>query len=165
MTDQAYPTLNGYAPSWADIETTYSVVGGALIDVSAFKEIKWSDKLEIGDQRGSGGRRKKRTTGQLSEEASAVFYRDGWRELKKKLIEKAPTRGDEYLIGLVGFDILIQHSPPGESDIYKAQILGCRIAGRDYSTAEGTDADTIAIALNPIKIIEIEPDGKKVGLI
>lgn len=165
MAEQEYPTLNGIAPSWADIGTTFTVTDGALLEMADYKDISWSDTVEMGDQRGaSGGRRMRRTVGQKSEEASATFYLSGFRKLCKALMAKAPRRGNQALISLVAFDINIQHTPPGEVEIFDVKIKGCRIAGRDYAATEGSDAQVITVALNPIEIVD-NIDGEEVVLI
>lgn len=165
MVNQAYPSLNDIEPSWADIKATFTVFDGDVLEMVDFASIKFGDKVEVGDRRGaSGGRRMARTTGSRSEEASASLYRSGHRRLVKSLASKAPTRGNQKLISLVGFDILIQHTPPGEVEIYTVKIKGCRLLGRDFDFKEGNDADQVAIALNPIEIVEII-DGSEIVLI
>lgn len=165
MATAAYPTLNSYAPSWADIATTYTIDGGDLIEMSAFDDISMSDTVEIGEQRGaSGGRVMFRTTGSKKSEAKATFFRSGFRQLVRGLVKKAPERGNQKMISLVGFDILIQHTPPGESDIYVAKIKGCRLLGRSWTFAEGNDADKVEVTLNPMEIVDII-DGVEVVLL
>src|SRR5690606_3548653 len=140
MAKQEYPSLNGIEPSWADIAVSATVDGGQLIDMADIAAINWSRSVEVGEARGpSGGRVMKRTTGQGSQEASVTFYRSGWRQLQKALAEKAPTRGNQKRIGLVPFDISIQHTPPGETEIYHTVIKGCRYVGDSDSNGEGTD--------------------------
>lgn len=163
--NQEYPTLNDVAPSWADIQTSFSIYGGSLIELIDYSAINWSDTVEVGAQRGaSGGRVMKRTTGQLSSEASATFYKSGLRKLLKGLAAKAPTRGNQKLVSLVGFDIHIQHSPPESTDIFEVKIKGCRLLGRTAAMAEGADADQVEVNLNPIQIVEII-DGEEIVLL
>ncbi len=156
MINQAYPSLNDFEPSWADIAVTATVSGGALIPMEAIASLKWSRKVEVGERRGaSGGRVMARTTGQGSQEASGVFYRSGMRQLIKGLVAQAPTRGNQAIISLVSFDILIQHTPPGEIEIYQVKIKGCRYLGDADDMKEGTDADKVELTLNPIEIVNI----------
>ena len=153
---QAYPSLNDIAPSWADIAVTFTIGGGALIQMEDIKGIKWSRKVDVGEKRGaSGGRVMARTTGQSSQEASATLYRAGFRNLIKGLVAQAPTRGNQALISLVSFDIMIQHTPPGETEIYQTKIKGCRYLGDSDDMKEGTDADTLELTLNPLEIANI----------
>jgi hypothetical protein len=156
MTNQAYPSLNDIEPSWADIATTFTVFGGDILDMADIAGIKWDDKVEVGMRRGaSGGRVMARTTGSVTNTASAELYRSGHRRLVKALMSKAPTRGSQRLISLVGFDIMIQHTPPGETEIYVVKLSGCRLLGRSFDMKEGNDADKVAVDLNPIGIAEI----------
>lgn len=165
MGQQEYPTLNDYAPSWADIITSFQVYGGQLLNTIDYKSLNWGSTVEVGEQRGaSGGRVMKRTRGQVSHEASAEMYRSGHRRLLRALMEKAPTRGNQVLVSLVAFDILIQHTPPGESDIYVTKIKGCRLLGHNAAFGEGSDADVIPVTLNPMEVVNII-DTKEVVLL
>jgi hypothetical protein len=147
--DQSYPTLNDVEPSWADVTLSFPVYGGETVVTSDIAAVKWSDKVDVGVVRGTnGGRKVKRTTGQLDNDASVTFYKSGWRTLRKVLAAKNPK------ISLVGFDILIQHTPPGSTDIHTVKIAGCRVTGRSGDMAEGADADKIEIAVNPMLIEE-----------
>jgi hypothetical protein len=165
MAQQEYPTINGIEPSWADIAVTFTVVGGPLIQMSDMSALKWSRKVDVGERRGtSGGRVMARTSGSGSQDASVTLYRGGLRRLIRALMTKAPTRGNQVLIGKVGFDILVQHTPPGETDIFTSKIKGCRYLGDSDDMKEGPDADLIEVTLNPIEIANII-DGKEVVLI
>lgn len=163
--NQAYPSLNDIEPSWADIAVTFTINGGALIQMADIAALKWSRKVEVGEKRGaSGGRVMARTTGQGSQEASATLYRSGLRNLMKGLMAQAPTRGNQVVISLPAFDILIQHTPPGESEIYQVKIKGCRYLGESDDMKEGMDPDKVEINLNPIEIANII-NGKEVVLL
>jgi len=165
MVNQAYPSLNDIEPSWADIAVTATVSGGALLDMSDIAALKWSRKVEVGKRYGaSGGRVMARTTGQGDQEASGSFYRSGMRKLIKGLMELAPTRGNQVIISLVSFDLVIQHTPPGESEIYQVKIKGCRYLGDADDMKEGNDADKVELTLNPIEIVNII-GGKEVVLL
>lgn len=154
--NQEYPSIQDIAPSWADIKTTFSVTDGDILDMIDYAGIKWSRKVEVGEQRGaSGGRVMARTTGQGSQEASATLYRSGLRKLIKALMAQAPTRGNQKVISLVSFDVLIQHTPPGETEIYVTKLKGCRYLGDSDDMKEGNEADKIEVTLNPIEIVQI----------
>lgn len=156
MVNQAYPSLNDIEPSWADIAITQTVDGGALLGLEAIASLKWSRKVEVGVRRGaSGGRVMARTTGQVSYEASAVFYRSGLRAMIKALMAVAPSRGNQLIISLVPFDIMVQHTPPGETEIYQVNIKSCRFLGDADDMKEGSDADKVEVTLNPIEIANI----------
>jgi hypothetical protein len=156
MVSQAFPSLNDNEPSWADIATTFTVSKGPLLAMSSIAGLKWGRKVDTGARRGaSGGRVTARTTGEGSQTASASLYRSGMRQLLKGLMTQAPKRGDQLLIGLVAFDILIQHTPPGESEIYQVKIKGCRYLEDADDMKEGADPDKIDITLNPMEIVNI----------
>lgn len=165
MVNQAYPTYNDIEPSWADIVVAATIDGGALIEMADIAAIKHSRKVEVGKRRGtSGGRVMARTTGQGDQEASITFYRGGLRRLIKGLMANAPTRGNQVLISLVSFDIEIQFTPPGETEIYVDRIKGCRYLGDSYDSKEGTDPEKPEITLDVIEICNVI-DGKEVVLL
>ena len=161
----SFPSLNDVEPSWADIAITFSLTGGILLPMQAIAGIKWSRKVEVGERRGaSGGRVMARTTGQASYEASATIYRSGLLTLIEGLTTLAPFRGATAVIGLVAFDVMIQHTPPGSVDIYETKIKGCRFLGDSDDMKEGSEADKIEITLNPIEIVNVI-DGLEVSLL
>jgi hypothetical protein len=148
MSDE-FPTLNEVAPSWADITVSFPVYGGETVITPDIAAMKWSDKVEVGLVRGTnGGRKSKRTTGQYDCDASVTFYREGWRTFRKILAAK------DKKISLVGFDFIIQHTPPGSTEIFNVKISGCRVMGRSSDMSESSDADKIEIPLNAMLIEE-----------
>jgi len=161
-----YPVLDGVAPSWADIIVRCArFADGALFDMEDIAAINTGTALEVGEQRGaSGGRVRKRTTGQSSNTASMTLYRDGYQKMLRKMAEVAPVRGNQRIISLVHFDIQVQHTPPGSAEIFEYRVKGCRIAGRDLNGAEGTEADRVEVPLSVIEIADII-DGKEVVLL
>lgn len=166
MTVASMPSLNGFAPSWADAAIKFGIYEGSLLEIADIKDISVSDSLTIGVQRAPGGRKRKRTTGELDNDASMTLYRAGLRNIASKLADVAPKRdGDIHQIGLVGFDIIVSHTPPGESAIFKIEIRGCRLSGRDWKMAEGPDAELVTVALNPMDVIEFDEKGRKIALI
>lgn len=162
---QEYPVVDGIASSWADIITTIDVLGGQTLRDIDYAAINTGSTVEIGEQLGaSGGRVMRRTSGSAKNTASATYYRSGFRKLVKALMPYAPVRGNQVLISQVHFNILVQHTPLGETEIYQVKIKGCRLLGRDYKFAEGNDADKVELALNPIEVCDII-DGKEVVLL
>ena len=157
MTNQAYPSLDGIVPSWADIQCTLSITGGTLIDMADIVGIKTGRKVEVGMQEGiSGGRTMARTTGRVSYEASMTIYRTGHLSLIKELGKTAPTRGNQKLLSLVHFDILIEHTPPGSTGIFRRKIKGCRFTGDDLDMKDGgSDPDKLELSLSVIEIVDI----------
>jgi len=165
MPNQDFPSLNDMAPSWADVAVTISVHDGTVVETADIQGVKWSRKVEVGEVRGtSGGRLMKRTRGSASCEASATFYKEGYRKLIKALIAKAPSRGNQRPISTVGFDVTIQYTPIGEAEIYETRIKGCRLLGDSEDGKEGQDANMVEVTLNPIEIVEMI-DGEEIVLL
>lgn len=162
---QAYPSLNEIEPSWADIAITITPYDGAVLEMNEIAGVNWSRTVEVGERRGtSGGRVMARTTGSVSYEAGLTLYRSGYRKLVKALQALAPSRGNQKLISLVGFDILVQHTPPGEAEIYTTKIKGCRVLSDSSDMAEGTDADQIEVGISTIEVVQIV-NGEEIALI
>ena len=162
---QEYPVTNMVAPSWSDITFAFNLDGATTRMEVDIKEIKWSSKVEVGEQRGaSGGRVLKRTTGAKTDEGSAVFYRSGLRSLIASLATAAPTRGIQKLVGMVPFTVVVLHTPPGSDEIFQVELRGCRLLGLDSTSSEGTDAETVAVDLAPIEVVQVEA-GSEIVLI
>ena len=167
--NQAYPSLNGVEPSWADITVSYTVGGGQAFVMSDIAAVKWARKLEVGKKRGaSGGRIMARTTGQSDYECSVQLYRAGLDTVLNSLASAAVAqnflRGNQVMIGLVSFDWLIQHTPPGSSAIYTTKIKGCRWLGESDDMKEGVDPDKVEVNLDPVEIARLM-NGKEVVLL
>jgi len=165
---QQYPTLNGNAPSWTDIIITLNVSGGVTVRNVDIKSIKWSTKVERGEQRGaSGGRVLKRTTGSVTHEGSWEIYKSGLKTIVGA-ISAAPgvlTRGSAKLISVVDFDISIAHDTPGDPDIVREVMQGCRLSSFESSMTEGDDAEIVPMDLAPIRNYMILADGTIVELL
>lgn len=162
--NQAYPVLDGIAPSWADVACNFSIPGAALLKMEDFKSIDSGTTLEVGEQRGaSGGRVLKRTSGATKHEASAVLYYTGFQKLQRALMASGQVRGNQIVVGCVHFGINIQMTPFGSTEIYEIRIKGCRYMGRKIAAAEGTDAQLVDVNLNPIEVVDIV-DGKEIVL-
>jgi hypothetical protein len=146
---QEYPTLNDVEPSWADVTISLPIYNGETVATNDIAAVKWSDKVEVGTVRGTnGGRKSKRTTGQYDCDSSITFYKSGWKAFREKLAAINPK------ISLVGFDIMIQHTPPNSTAIHNVKIAGCRVLGRTADMAEGADADKVEIPINPMRVEE-----------
>lgn len=156
MANQSYPTYNGVVPSWADIKVTLTPEGASVMDMADIIGIKHSDKVEVGKKRGaSGGRVTARTTGSVDYECGLTITKDGLKKLKRALMEIAPSRGNQKLIGLAHFDIQIQFTPPGGTEIYDVKIKGCRYMGTSEDHKEGNDVSSAEVSLDCIEIVEI----------
>lgn len=169
MVNQAYPSLQGVEPSWADITTSFTIGGGSAFVMSDIAAIKWARKLEVGKKRGaSGGRIINRTTGQSDFEATASLYRAGLDTVLDGLTNRALAlnlvRGNQVMIGLVSFDILIQHTPPLSTAIYTTKLKGCRFLGDADDMKEGVEPDKVEITLDPVEIVRIR-NGREIVLL
>lgn len=157
-----YPVLDGMAPSFADITVKAKPNGAALIDMVDIAAINTNTTVEVGEQRGaSGGRVLRRTTGSVSYEASITLYRSGYQKLIRALKDIATTRGNQKRVSPVAFDITVQHTPPGDVEIYEYRLKGCRLLGRTMNSAEGTDAETVEVPLSVGEIVDVI-DGEEV---
>ena len=159
-----YPILNGVAPSWADIVVKLTPEGGSVLDIKDIKAINTGRSLEVGEQRGAGGRVMRRTIGQPSQEASMTLYRSGLQKLLRALLPLAPRRANQAMISLVHFDIQIQHSVPHDDEIYERIVRGARVTGDTLNAAEGSDAQEAEVPLSVIEIVDII-DGVEVVLV
>jgi hypothetical protein len=169
MADQKTQSVNVHECSWADLEATLLVPGGATVKITEAEAFKWSAKLDVGESRGlSGGRIMKRTHGAASYEASATATRGGWMGIIEAVEAAAVTlnqvRGDVVKIGGVEFDLLLQHSPLGDPKIYTAKVRGCRLLGMSSDMKQGNEADMIELTLNPVEIIWKSATGQWLGL-
>jgi hypothetical protein len=154
--NQAYPSLNGVEPSWADISITATTTGNQLLDMSGIAGIKWSRKVTVGKRRGaSGGRIMKRTTGEIDYEASISFYRSDLLPFETALGNEAPVRGNQRIISLVSWDVHVIHTPPNDTNIYETWIKGCRYLTDDDDMKEGSDPDKFEIGIDPIEIVRV----------
>jgi hypothetical protein len=160
MAGRSYPTLNGVAPSWANLESTLDIYGGPSFDIFDLAGVKWSSKREIGEQRQSGsGELAARTTGSKKHTFQPTFYASGIVKLFRQLVQVAPQ--DEfgvYEVGLVPFGWLLQWSLPGDGGIYAVRAEGLRISGLDGSSAEGNEADKLEKETSVARLIYLLDD-------
>lgn len=160
-TSQVYPTLNDFEPSWADISTKFNVAGGATIqNMIDFKSLKWESKVAEGRWAGlSGGRDMKRTTGKETVTGSCEWSAGGLWRLCTEIAKVAPVRGQQRLLSLVTFDIIILHTPPWTDFIFHEEMRGCRIMNISRAMAEGPDAEASPMDLAPMSCVIVHPDG------
>lgn len=165
-----FPTLNGEAQGWFNAQIFVQGYGGVELAAADLKDISWSETVEVGEQRSTGGRLKARTVGQNKCEAKATWYADGYDAFITNLatIANALGRVDSSgaaQISLVGFDILIQHTPLDQSWITEKKIMGCRMLSDSGQSGEGTDAETVETGLNPTRIMRKTKSGLWVVLL
>lgn len=156
-----YPVYNGVAPSWADISVNVSPDGGSILDLADIQEISTSSAIEVGTVE-AGGRVIKRTTGAVKYEASMKLTHEGAVKLCRALAALAPSRGNVKLLRFVHFSVQIQWMPEGSTETFEQRIKGCFYAGKDLSSAKGTDATMVDVKLNPLEIVDVI-DGEEVA--
>lgn len=161
-----FPTVNDIAPSWSDVDTVLNITGGISLKDIDYKGLKVNSTVAVGEQRGaSGGRVIKRTTGAKTDAASASYYRSGLQKLFRAVSEVAPKdKQGRSQIGLVTFDVVCKHTPPGSTEIYCVIARGCRLIKLDLSMTEGNEADVVELDLSPAEVVWIV-DGKELVLI
>jgi len=156
MADISSASVNVHECSWADLTANLISPGGATVPILDFEGVKWSRKNERGESRGTSGRVKKRTRGSPSCEASATASRGGWMLLLEAIetaaLELGLVRDDKVIIGGVDFDLLLQHTPLGDSRIYCVKLTGCSLDGDSSDMKQGNEADMIELVLNPLEI-------------
>lgn len=164
-----FPVFDGVSPDWASFKCTCDVPGLALLEMPDIKSLDTGTSLDVGEQRGAtGGRVKKRTSGSAKSTAKATLYLDGWQKFIRNLTIAAKTlgamRGNQALLRYVHFNIQIKQTPFGSDEIFETRLKGCFYSGRDKNHAEGTDADTVDVSLNPLEIADVV-DGVEVVLL
>lgn len=165
MPNNEFPVIDGIAPSWADIIVRATPNGGALIDLKDIAAINTGRTVEVGEQKGAtGGRVIKRTSGDGKQEASLTLYRSGYQRFLRALMALAPPRGNQRILTLVHFGIQIQHTPPGDVEIYERRLKGCRVIGDTMNAAEGPEAQQVEVPLSVIEIVDMI-DGVEVVLV
>lgn len=106
-----------------------------------------------------------RTRGQASNEASASITRGSLWTLFEAFAAVAPQRGNQRLISLVHFDLLVQHTPITTDLIFTTKFKGCRYLGDSDDMKDGNESDVIELTLNPLEIANILRDGTEIVLI
>lgn len=150
-----FPVLDGIAPSWADITVKMSGSNVALLDMRDIAAINTGRSVEVGEQKSPSGQVIKHTTGAPSQTASWTLYRSGFQKMLRALMAAAPRRGNQALVSLVHFNIEIQHTPPGDVEIYMRRIKGVRVNSDALNGAEGTDADKVEVGLVCKQIVDV----------
>ena len=163
MTVYNNPSEDSYAPSFQDIKLTFKLKGGESFEVEDIKGITLNTSVDIGLQRAAGGVVARRTTGSENHTGSFNIYRAGWQLILKKLRKVAPMKKGKRRIGGIAFSIEIQHSFPGEDEIYCFRVKGCRIAGREFSAQEGNDPDTVNVPMSIGDIVDVV-EGEEIGI-
>lgn len=134
-----YPQIQGRYHSWASIE-----IAAGDFETPDFAKLDWDDTLEPGQVRGTGPRKRGRTTGEYNCAASMGMYLDSATRFMKQLAQTNKS------IGLVPFDVLGHWSEDDGGEVHEVKLVGCRIKKRQQSNAPGTDATTVEFELDPM---------------
>lgn len=164
---ESYASLIDFASSWANAKIAITPYDGVTLDDADVSAISHSGSVEVGEQK-KGGRVVARTEGEVKYEGSIKLYRSGLKKIVNAIVAAAPEyaiRGNQIRISLVGFDIDIDHSPPGVTSIQHTRMKGCRLIGYTDDMAEGPDADQIDLPLSVIENCNVLPDGREVVLL
>jgi hypothetical protein len=141
-----YPDING-------VRQDYSCVT-AIVGVKPFRGVKsvnYSDGAEPGDVYGTGAQRVGRTRGQYKPEGSIEFYEQEWRDFLAAL---PPAIGYLEIV----FPIFVAYQSTMVSPLNYDALYGCRIKKVESSRQEGSEALTVKLDLD---IMRIERDGKQ----
>ncbi len=164
MPDTSSASVNVHECSWADIAVNILAPGGATVPLLDIEGWKWSRKNERSVSKGTSGRPKKRTRGSPSFEGSATATRGGWmliiEAIETVALGLGLVRDDKVIIGGVDFDVVIQHTPLGDSRIYAVKLTGCSLDGDSSDMKQGNEADMIELVLNPLEIATKSATGK-----
>lgn len=140
----AEPIINGVQYDHGSIELR---VGAKVY--TAIKEISYSTKIERGMLRGTSPRKRGRTRGVKDDEASITWFRtkDGGFD------EFLADHGHGYME--VEFDIVVTFGKNGQPTTTDT-IKGCKLAGAENSSSEGSDPLEVKTDLD---VMDIELGG------
>lgn len=140
-----FAAINGYHYSWASIE--FSILGEVT---KYFNEITYTDAHERGMGRGTSGRKKIRTRGETSPEASATLYKRQWDELLALLRTKAAEQA--VAVRDLPFTITVSYADNGQA-IQTDTLEDCLLGQIETNPSEGTDPAMVEIELDVMRIL------------
>lgn len=136
------PQVLGHYFSFASIE---AIVNG--LRIVGFTAIDYSSSMEIGKVYGTKPQKLGTTRGKQDAEGSLEMHMQDWENLRTSL----GASGVGY--GEVRFAIVVQYAELGTP--VKTDILeGCRITNTEYTNADGTDATTVKLTLDIMRVFE-----------
>lgn len=165
----ALQTVNEVAVSWAESEFTFDIEGAAPIKDLDLTAVTFESAIERGEQRGQGGKLKRRTTGQETPTASMTMGSQSMDTFVDALVVAAEAGGfvdskGRAQISKVPFTLIVKHSFVNDPAIQCVKLMRCHLDKFGASHAEGTDANVIEVDLNPIEIVIVR-NGKDVVLL
>ncbi len=141
-----YPDINGVRWDYSCVEVRIGVK-----PFRGVKSINYADGKEPGDVFGTGAQRIGRTRGQYKPEGSVELYEQEWRDLLAAL-----PAGVGYLEAV--FPIIVTYQSSLTSGLNVDVLAGCQIKKVSSDRQEGSDAITVKLELD---IMRIERDGKQ----
>lgn len=137
------PFINGHLWSHASIEIRIGVMP-VLVDC---QEISYSAPAEVGDVWGTRPQKIGTTRGQSNPQASIRMLTRSWERLRNLLVPGGIGYGE------IKFPIVVQYGEIGTP--VKTDILeGCRITDVQYTSSVGTDANSVTLPLNVMRLFE-----------
>jgi hypothetical protein len=141
-----YPDINGVRWDYSCVEIR---IGAKPF--RGVKSVNYADGMEPGDVYGTGAQRIGRTRGQYKPEGSIELYEQEWRDLLASL-----PAAIGYLEAV--FPIIVTYQQTMVSPLNVDLLVGCKIKKVSSDRQEGTDAVTVKLDLD---IMRIERDGKQ----
>lgn len=142
-----YPLINGHRYSFASIELTAN-----FLPFVGIKSINYSQELEPGDVYGTGSNKIGRTRGKANASCDFEMYRFEWENLKVTLGRGGIGYGEQpFNITVCYAEAAILGIPqPVITDL----IEGVRITKAEFSNQEGSDATTVKLTTNVMRVKE-----------
>jgi hypothetical protein len=154
-----YTTLDIESQSWANIQVASLLQGGPTVDCDGIVSVGWDNGSEVGTERRTDGSIRAFTRGQATPSGKIAFYAGGCLKFIKALMTLAKAQGlvrdGKAQYGLVRFDLLIHHTPIGETGIRTVKVLGCRLKKDAADHSEGTDADKNELELIVSDVVRV----------
>lgn len=141
----SYPQINGHRFAFASIEL---FMNGLPLPALGIKSINYAQSLEPGDVYGSRPQKIGRTRGKQDASCDFEMYRLEWENLKTTLGAAGIGYGEQP------FDITVVWSELPFSPVITDAIIGVRITKAEFSNTEGTDASTVKLTGNVMRLIE-----------
>ena len=140
-----YPDING-------VRFDYSCVTVSLNAKSfrGIKSVNYNDSLEPGDVFGTGAQRIGRTRGQYKADGSIEFYEEEWRDFLASIPKGVGTME-------VVFPVSVAYARRQGDPTHEDKLIGCRIKKIDDARQEGTEALTVKVDLD---IMRVERSGR-----
>ena len=142
MAREEFPIIRGQINGWAQIKVSLDVQSAGSVQTKDYSKIDWDDAVEHGRVPGTGPVDLGSTVGQYTANGSMAMYLDAFAEFQRVLATRSPR------IATVQFNLFLAWVPlDGEGEMHKAELLGCKIAGRTNANAPGADATAIDVPL------------------